>query len=118
VPADKVASIIEELRTNGKVDREIYTGLVVKGVSARVAMALDLSSTDGVLVDRVDPESPADEAGFEPYDVIVAINDDPTPDVNTARLLLNAFRPGEDVELTVIREGRPTRLSMKLGRRS
>jgi serine protease Do len=118
VPADKVAAIIEELRTSGVVDRQIYTGLVVKGVSARVAMALDLENTEGVLVDRVDPDSPADEAGFQPYDVIVAINDDPTPSVNTARLLLNEFRPGETISLTVVREGRPKNLSMKLGRRS
>ena len=64
------------------------------------------------------PDSPADEAGFEPYDVIVAINRDPTPTLNTARLLLNEFRPGEEIELTVIREGQSEKLSMKLGRRS
>lgn len=118
VPADKVARIIEELRANGVVDRSIYTGLVVKGVSRRVALALDLPSTEGVLVDRVDPDSPADGAGFEPYDVIVAINDDATPDVNTARLLLKDFRPGEQIDLTVIRRGESRKLVMKLGKRS
>ena len=118
VPADKVSRIVEELRTNGSVDRSIYTGLVVKSVSRRVALALDLTSTDGVLVDRVDPDSPAEDSGFEPYDVIVAINDDATPSLNTARLLLNQFRPGEQIELTVIRGGQSKKLSMKLGRRS
>ncbi|HEX9659033.1 MAG TPA: trypsin-like peptidase domain-containing protein, partial [Rhodothermales bacterium] len=77
VPADKVSRIVEELRMNGAVDRSIYTGLVVKGVSQRVAHALGLRNTQGVLVDRVDPGSPAEEAGFQPYDVIVAINGDP-----------------------------------------
>ena len=55
VPAEKVSRIVDELRTNGSVDRSIYTGLVVKSVSKRVALALQLPSTDGVLVDRVDP---------------------------------------------------------------
>jgi len=118
VPADKVSRIVEELRANGVVDRSIYTGLVVKSVSRRVARALNLPSTEGVLVDRVDPDSPADEANFEPYDVIVAINSDATPNLNTARLLLNQFRPGERIELTVIRDGQSKILSMKLGRQS
>ena len=118
VPSEKVSRIIEELRINGEVDRSIYTGLVVKTVSQRVAMALDLPDTRGVLVDKVDPDSPAEEAGFEPYDVIVAINGDATPDINTARLLLKEFRPGERIELTVVRNGDSERLSMKLGRQS
>ena len=118
VPSDKVSRIIEELRINGEVDRSIYTGLVVKTVSQRVAMALDLPDTRGVLVDKVDPDSPAEEAGFEPYDVIVAINGDATPDINTARLLLKEFRPGERIELTVVRNGDSEKLSMKLGRQS
>jgi serine protease Do len=118
VPADKVSRIIDELRTNGEVDRSIYTGLVVKGVSRRVALALDLQSTAGVLVDRVDPDSPASDAGFEPYDVIVGINEDATPDVNTARLLLKEYRPGEEIELTIVRRGETKKLPMKLGKRS
>ena len=118
VPADKVSRIVEELRINGAVDRSIYTGLVVKGVSQRVAHALRLRSTQGVLVDRVDPGSPAEEAEFRPYDVIVAINGDPATDLANARALLSEFRPGERIKFSVVREGKVIELSMKLGRTS
>lgn len=102
----------------GSVDRSIYTGLVVKQVSQRVAQALRLRTTQGVLVDRVDPGSPADEAEFKPYDVIVAINGDPATDLANARALLSEFRPGERIKFSVIREGEVIELSMKLGRTS
>jgi serine protease Do len=118
VPADKVARIVDELKKNGKVDRSIYTGLVVKQVSDRVAEALGLESTEGVLVDRVDPGSPAEDASFKPYDVIVGINGDEATDLANARALLSEFRPGQRVKFTVIRDGKTIELSMKLGRTS
>jgi serine protease Do len=118
VPAEKVARIVEELRMSGTVDRSIYTGLVVKQVSARVARALGLRNTQGVLVDRVDPGSPAEEAEFRPYDVIVAINGDPATDLANARALLSEFRPGERIKFSVVRDRAIIELSMKLGRSS
>lgn len=118
VPADKVARIVDELRMSGTVDRSIYTGLVVKQVSQRVARALRLRNTQGVLVDRVDPGSPAEEAEFRPYDVIVAIDGDPATDLANARALLSEFRPGERIKFSVVREGEVIELNMKLGRSS
>lgn len=118
VPADKVARIVDELRTSGSVDRAIYTGLVVKQVSQRVARALGMKNTDGVLVDRVDSGSPAEKAHFQPYDVIVAINDDPATDLANARALLSEFRPGQQITFSVVRDGKVIELKMKLGRTS
>lgn len=117
VPSSKVTRIINELRLNGVVDRSIYTGLVVKGVSPRIASALGLEEASGVLVDRVDPDSPAQDSGFKPYDVIIAINADATMDLGDARALLNEYRPGETIELTVVRNRSRIKLRMKLGRR-
>lgn len=118
VPAEKVSRIVDELRQSGKVDRSIYTGLVVKQVSERVARALGLSNTQGVLVDRVDPGSPAEKAEFKPYDIIVAINDDAATDLENARALLSEFRPGESIRFSVVRDGKTIQLTMKLGRSS
>lgn len=118
VPAEKVARIVDELKSSGSVDRSIYTGLVVKQVSPRVARALGLSSTEGVLVDRVDSGSPAEKAHFQPYDVIVGINGEDASDLANARALLSEFRPGERIKFSVVRDGKVIELSMKLGRTS
>ncbi|MEL6716580.1 MAG: trypsin-like peptidase domain-containing protein, partial [Planctomycetota bacterium] len=42
VPSWRIQRVIEELRTNGEVDRSFYTGLNLRPVNARIAQALGL----------------------------------------------------------------------------
>lgn len=117
VPADKVHRIVEELRKHGKVDRSYYTGLSVRNLSPRIARALNLSSLDGALVGRIDQGSPADRAGFQPYDVVVAIGSEPVHDRQDAYLYLTEYRPGDKVPVTVVRKGKEKELMLKLTKR-
>ena len=74
VPAERVQRIVDELRTTGEVDRSYYTGLRgrdVARINRRVVRALRLQEARGVLVEDIDADSPAEAAGFRPYDVIV-----------------------------------------------
>jgi len=116
VPATKAARIIEELRTTGTVDRSYYTGLYVTTVNRRIASALSLDRASGVLVRDLDPRSPADDAGIEPLDVIVAVEGEPvdTQDDYVARIY--DFRPGDRISLRVLRDGEPVDLTLQLGR--
>ncbi len=118
VPAERAKRILEELRTKGEVDRSYYTGLNVIRLTNRAAQVLQLPNTNGVLVQDIDPDSPADKAGFEPYDVIIAINGEPVSNGTEASALLSDFRAGDDVRFTVYREGTEQNLSLKLGRPS
>jgi S1-C subfamily serine protease len=59
----------------------------------------------GLLVESVDPASPAEAAGVRPYDVVTALDGVATPDLSTADALLRDFRPGDTLVLTLIREG-------------
>lgn len=118
VPADRVVRIVDELRTTGSVDRSIYTGLRVSGITPRIAQALELPSTNGVLVRDVDRGSPADQAGFAPYDVIVSVEGEAIGDHNDVMARLYDFRPGDQVRFGVIRDGRQREMVMRLGRQS
>ena len=64
VPAERAKRILEELRTKGEVDRSYYTGLNVIRLTNRAAQVLQLPNTNGVLVQDIDPDSPADKAGI------------------------------------------------------
>lgn len=116
VPAERAQRIIEELRENGEVDRSYYVGLYGLDVNERIAEALDLPRPQGMLVRDVDPRSPAEEAGFRPYDVIVAMEGRPVRNRNDLTARLYDFRPGDLVQFTVIRDGERIELEMRIGR--
>jgi serine protease Do len=116
VPSDKVQRIVEELREHGQVDRSFYTGLYVSEVDRGVAQALGLEAPQGVLVRDVEPDSPAEEGGFEPYDVIISIDQETIRSHNDLAARLYDFRPGDVVRFGVIRDGTERELSMRLGR--
>ncbi len=116
VPADKAMRIIDELRTTGQVDRSYYTGLRGWDVNERVARALGLQEARGFIVRDVDPGSPAEAAGFRPYDVILSFNGEPIAGQIDLAARLTDFRPGDTVNLGVMREGTLYTVEMALGR--
>ena len=116
VPAAKAERIIDELRENGAVDRSYYTGLRGADVNKRIATALELEDTNGIIVADVDPESPADEAGFLPYDIIVSLQDEPVANMSAYVARLYDFRPGDNLRYEVIRDGQRIELTLQIGR--
>lgn len=115
VPVGRVARVVNELRENGFVDRSYYTGLTGRNVTPRIARALGLSTINGVFVEDVAPGSPAGRAGFQPYDVITAVQDEPITNQTDFAARLYDFRPGDRLRFTVQRDGRPVSLTMRLG---
>ncbi|MFQ5571491.1 MAG: S1C family serine protease [Rhodothermales bacterium] len=116
VPAYKATQIIDELRENGAVDRSYYTGLRGLDLNERIARALHLADTRGVLLRDVDPGSPADEAGFLPYDVIVSLQGEAVDNLNDFVARLYDFRPGDRLHCEVIRDGNVVELEIQIGR--
>ena len=115
VPADKVESIINELRQSGRVDRSYYIGLYGLDVNERIARALNLRETRGIIVRDVEPGSPAAEAGFMPYDVILTFEGEPIDSQVDFAVRLYDFRPGDVVTLGALRDGQEVTLTMRLG---
>ena len=67
---------------------------------------MNLPSTKGVLVNSVEPGSPAEKAGVKSGDVIVAVNGQRVDDSNTLRNRVAQADPNADVALRVYRDGR------------
>ncbi len=116
VPGDKVQRVIKELRENGFVDRSYYIGLYGVNVNPRIAKALSLASVRGVVVDAVDPDSPAEAAGFKPYDVIVAVEGEAVENQSDFVARLYDFRPGDRLRITIVRDGKSMDIQMQIGR--
>ena len=58
--------------------------------------------------------SQADRAGIRPGDLIVGINQTPTPDLETFRSVFAAIEWGEDVHMELIREGSELRVKLEM----
>lgn len=116
VPAEKAIRILNELRQNGSVDRSYFIGLRGQSMTARIARRMNVSQAVGVLVESVDPNSPAETAGFRPWDIIVSVASERVDSQPEFAARLYDFRPGDTVDVGVIRRGRSVTLRLELGR--
>jgi S1-C subfamily serine protease len=72
---------------------------------------------EGVRVQQVMPGSAAEAAGIESSDVIVAFDGQPVADLRSYSALLKAREPGDEVTVTVLRDGETIELVAILGAR-
>lgn len=117
IPINKIKRVVEELKSNGKVDRDFWTGLSIQTIDQAIAKAYDLKSTRGVIVTQVQRNSPAERAGLKVYDIIVGINNFKINNETTMIGKLQEFRPGDVLDIKVIRDGKQSTLNLKLERR-
>ena len=72
-------------------------------IRRRVVRYFDLPIETGVLVAGVEPGSPAQRAGLLPGDLVVAVDGEPLPDVDTLHRLLTEATIGRPLTLKVVR---------------
>ncbi len=114
IPSNLVRVIADQILASGSVVRG-YIGLAVQPLDADLVQALNLESHRGVLVNQVNPDSPAERAGIQPGDVLVSFNGAPLSDGGHYRNQAALAKPGSRVTLGVLREGRSLTLSVEVG---
>jgi S1-C subfamily serine protease len=130
VPSNTAKRVIPQLKSDGRV-RRAYLGIQGRAID-RSLSALDLPAGAGVLVQSVEAGTPADEAGLRGGDTQVAIDGDvlmvggdiiqevagtPVASMDEIVALLEQREPGDTIELSVLREGAPETVRVKLGER-
>ena len=73
-----------------------------------------MSSRDGALVVEVAPDRAADKGGVRHGDIVIAIDGEPIEDTRELIDTISAMPPGTEVELTVIRDGKQSKLDVTL----
>jgi serine protease Do len=116
VPANLVSQVTEGLVRNGKVVRG-YLGVGAQDLTAALAEGLNLKGRTGALVTDVAPGTPAEKAGLESGDVIVAIDGKPIDDANRLTLTVAGIAPGTEVDLRVVRDGKERSLTLTTAER-
>jgi serine protease Do len=114
IPVNLAVDIADRLINDGEVERA-YLGVMLGQLTPELAEALEVEQ-QGVLVNEVMPDTPAEKAGLEDGDVITHYNGRPVNDVSKLRFSVGGSRPGEQGEFTVLRDGKERTIRAKLGR--
>src|SRR3954454_297009 len=94
-----------------------YLGVDTSQVPTVVSDQLGLAKGFGLVVDYVEPNSPAATAGVQQNDILKLLNDQILIEPSQLRKLLQTFPEGTDVTLTVLRKGQEQKLTVKLGKK-
>ena len=102
IPAEMVRRVVEGALQGGQVVRP-WLGVSAQAVTQQLARGLGLDRPRGVLVDDVWPGGPAQRAGVQRGDVILAVNGVEVSDDQGLRYQAATQRPGAQVPLRIVR---------------
>ncbi|MFP4227380.1 MAG: trypsin-like peptidase domain-containing protein [Salinivenus sp.] len=115
IPANTVERVATQIIEEGEV-RRAYLGVNFGPASQNIIESEDLPSGAAV-VSRVQEDTPADEAGLEGGDIIVAIDGERLSEYLQVSNTIAGKEPGDEVELTINRDGEERTLTVTLGER-
>jgi Do/DeqQ family serine protease len=113
IPANMAKRVVGQLIDRGRVMRG-WLGVSLQPLTPELAQALGLGSTQGAIVARVQPGSPAAAAELKPNDVIVSFEGMPVDDYHHLQRLAAEAEVGRTVKLEVVRDRRPRTVALKI----
>ncbi len=116
IPIDQAKDVIAQLKAGGEVTRG-WLGVTIQDLKGNLAEYYGVQDKSGVLVASVVPGDPADQAGIQPNDIITKVGG---KKITTSRDLTNLAAKlgvGDTARVTVLRDGRPKTLKVKVGKR-
>ena len=109
IPAARAVDVAQQLVDTGRA-QHAYVGVSGVTLTPEIATQYRLPQTAGVAVFEVRPDSPAARAGLRPGDVITSFGDTRVRTLEEFLGELRQERPGNVVQLRVVRAGQETTL--------
>ncbi len=109
-----VRTIVDQIIEHGEVRRG-RLGVLIQDLTPELAEAMGIEATGGAVISRVVPASPAESAGLDSGDVVVSLNGQPIETSAELRNAVGLMRPGQKVELGVLRDGERRTVTATLG---
>ncbi len=116
IPSTTAISVADQIIETGQATHP-YLGVGLTNLTPEIAAQFRIPTEAGALITAVEPGSPADEAGIEPRGVITAVGEEEVRDTGDLLAALRDYAPGDEAELTVVRDGEAERFTVELGER-
>ena len=110
IPMNMAKQITEQLIEHGEVKRG-RLGFSAQDLTPDLAQAFGIEHNKGVVVARVEPESPADKANMKVGDVIIKVNGQDVQNSAQVRNEIGLLRVGDRVKIEIIRNGKARTLT-------
>jgi S1-C subfamily serine protease len=130
VPINTVKDVASQLLQHGKVEHA-YLGVEMATITDELASNVRLPADKGVLIERIRPGSPAEDAGLQGGttqvvvdgesflvggDVITKAGGQTIESAEELRRVVTARKPGDELALVVQRQNETKEVTVKLGR--
>jgi 2-alkenal reductase len=116
IPSNQVREIMTQLITKGSVERA-YMGVTYQDVDPQIASALNLNTTNGVVITQVEAGTPAAKAGLQEGDVILEFDSQKIDQDHSMSNMLYTHKAGDTVNLTILRDGKTMQIKITLSLR-
>lgn len=119
IPISSVKGMLAQLIETGSAQRT-YLGVYVAEITPEVAKAYNLPVSSGAYLyssssySAIVKDSPAAKAGLKDKDIVTAVNGVKVGEAGTLTDLIGEYKPGDTVQLTVIREGNEIAVNVTL----
>jgi serine protease Do len=110
----KIGELKEEKGSGEAAETKPRLGMTVKDLTPQLARNLGLSETSGLVVIRVESNSPAQVAGIRQGDIILEIDQAPPKDIEQFYKKIQEYKKGDTVLLLIKRGGSTLYLTLKV----
>ena len=115
IPINAVKTVVEQLRSNGKVIRG-YLGVRFQPLTSDLAKSFGLDSEKGALIASVEKDTPAEKAGLKPGDIILEYDGKPINDGNELPRYVAGTPVDKKVKLVIFREKKKQDVYVTVGK--
>ncbi len=112
IPISSTTSIIDQLIEHKEVKRP-YIGIA--GSSIDEVLTQKYNVPQGIYIDEVEKDSPAEKAGLQKGDIIKKFEDTDVKSVNELNRIKNTHSIGDKVKITIIRNNEEKEIEIELG---
>lgn len=117
IPSDVATRVLSDIARHGSTIRG-WLGIEVREANPELLASLGLpSQLSGLVIMGMTDQGPAALAGLQVGDIILQINGSHAQNARTAMNQIAALRPGDDIRLTLLRQGKMQEVTATAGRR-
>lgn len=116
IPASVAKPITDRLMRGETIQRG-YLGVQIGPIARDWVGPLGLENTDGAYVNSVTAGGPAERGGLQAGDVVLTLNGQKVTDSNELTRRVGQARPGDNLRLEILRDGRRQTINVRSGTR-